>query len=417
VIRLVKEFDIPWAAWREPENIKLTFPDSWDVALCKMNGADAPELTLDEIRSALTNPIGTPKLSELAQGKEKVVIVVDDMTRTTPASKILPSLLEELEKANINKNQITILLALGAHKPMTRHDCILKLGREIVDTINIENHHPYENITNLGESKVGTPIEVNSTYVNSDLKISLGGVIPHPLAGFGGGAKIVLPGVCGINTLEANHSAGVRGIGAGIGRMTQLREDIEDIADKVGLDFSINVILTENGNIADITTGHYRDAHRKAMEIAKKNYSTDYPTNNQICFFNLYPEDSELNQAVKGFNFLLTAKRSILDKKGTIVLMSSSYEGRGFHSLVAETGSKLYANFGDYILWRALVKQRNVCVFSPNISKHDLYHLFPESTKLFSEWNVLIKHLSEIHGENPKAAVFPCSIQIGVHEG
>ena len=414
---MVKEFDVPWAAWREPETIKLTFPDNWDVSLCKMNGADAPELSQDDIRSALNNPIGTPKLSELAKGKEKVVIVVDDMTRTTPVSRIIPSVLEELEKASINKDQITILIALGAHKPMTRDDCILKLGKEIVDTINIENHHPYENLTNLGESALGTPIDVNTTYVNSDLKISLGGVIPHPLAGFGGGAKIVLPGVCGINTLEANHSAGVRGIGAGIARMTQLREDIEDIADKVGLDFSINVILSERGEIADITAGHYRDAHRKAMEIAEKNYSTSYTVNNNICFFNCFPEDSELNQATKGFNFLLTAKRTMLDKTGTIVLMTSSYEGRGFHSLLAETGSKLYANFGDGVLWRALVKKRNVCLYSPNISKYDLYHLFPETTKLFSSWEDLINHLSQIHGDAPKAAVFPCSIQIGETRG
>jgi hypothetical protein len=222
----------------------------------------------------------------------------------------------------------------------------------------------------------------------------------------------VLPGVCGIRTLEGNHSAGMRGIGAGIGRMTEIREDIEDTAEKVGLDFSINAILTEKGGISSMTTGHFRDAHRKAMEIAKENYNTKYPLDNQICFFNLYPEDSELNQAAKGFNFLMTASNKILDRKGTIVLMSSSYEGRGYHSLIAETGAKLYANFGDGILWRGFVKRRNVCFYSPNISKHDLNHFYPESTKLFNNWDNLIKHLNEVYKEPPKVAVFPCSIQL-----
>ena len=407
---MVKVFKVPWAAWREPEFLELTFPDSWDVSLCKMNGG--PELTDEEIKNAILNPIGTLKLSELAKGKENVVIVVDDMTRITPVSKIIPYVLEELEQANIAREKITILLAIGAHRPMNRHDCILKLGKNVVDTINIENHHPYENLTNLGESKFGTPIDVNTTYFKADLKISLGGVIPHPLAGFGGGAKIVLPGVCGIRTLEANHSAGMRGTGVGIGRMTGVREDIEEIAEKVGLDFSINVILDETGRVVGITSGHFKDAHRKAMEIASKAYSTNITLNNDICFFNLFPEDSELCQSIKGFNFLMTAPRKILGRKGTIVLMSSSYEGRGYHSLIAETGAKLYIHLGNSIIWKAFVNKRKVYYFSPNISESDLYHFFPKSVKLFDDWDKLIQELSSVHDESPKAAIFPCSIQL-----
>jgi nickel-dependent lactate racemase len=409
---MVKSFKIPWAAWRDPDFLEVSFPDSWDITNCRMNGADGPILTDDEIKQAILNPIGTPKISELAMGKETVVIVVDDMTRTTPVSKILPHVLEELAKANINIDHITILLALGAHKPMNRHDCILKLGKEVVDTINIENHHPYENLTHLGESEIGTPIDVNSTYVNADLKISIGGVIPHPLAGFGGGAKIVLPGVCGIRTLEANHEAGTRGIGAGIGIVTDIRRDIEDIADKVGLDFSINAILTESGEISAMTSGHFRDAHRKAMELALQNYGTKFPIQNQICFFNLFPEDSELNQSIKGFNFLITSPGSIIDRKGSIVLMSSSYEGKGYHSLMAETGAKLYKNYGEQILWKAYVRRKRVYFFSPNISERDLYHFYPKSVKLFSDWNKLIEELTKEHGDAPKAALFPCSIQL-----
>ena len=108
----MKKFKVPWAAWRDPEYLELNFPDSWDVNICRMNGADGPELIDSEIKEAILNPVGTPKLSEIAEGKENVVIVVDDMTRTTPVSKIIPFVFEELEKANITKDQITILLAL-----------------------------------------------------------------------------------------------------------------------------------------------------------------------------------------------------------------------------------------------------------------------------------------------------------------
>lgn len=401
---------VPWAAWRDPKYLEIDLPDRWDVSVCRMKGDS--EIGNAQIKESILNPIGTEKISKLGEGKEKIVIVVDDMTRTTPIYKIMPYVLEELENAHIDRSQITILLALGAHKPMNRQDCILKLGEDVVDTINIENHHPYENLVELGESEIGTPIHINKTYHEADLKISIGGVIPHPLAGFGGGAKIVLPGVCGIKTLEANHSAAMRGVGAGIGRMTGVREDIEEIADRVGLDFSVNVILTEEGDIGAITSGHFRDAHRKAMEIGSEFYKTEVTMDNDVAFFNLFPEDSELNQAIKGFNFLMTAPNKMLKRKGTIVLMSSSYEGRGYHSLIGETGAKLYSNLGDSIVWRGFVKRRNVLFYSPNISKHDLYHFFPESVKLFDDLVPLFNELEEMHSNDLKAAIFPCSIQL-----
>ena len=130
---MVKSYKIPWAVWREPEFLELTFPKLWDVKLCNMNGAGVSELSGDEIKDSILNPIGTSKISELAVGKKNVVIVVDDMTRPTQISKILPYVLDELKIANIKRNQITILLAIGAHKPMNRQDCILKLGIDVVN--------------------------------------------------------------------------------------------------------------------------------------------------------------------------------------------------------------------------------------------------------------------------------------------
>jgi nickel-dependent lactate racemase len=409
---MVQEIRIPWAAWREPTHLKLEFPDTWEVNVCKMNGADVPELDEELIRNAILHPIGTERLSVLARGKEKVAIVVDDMTRTTQVSKILPFIFEELTEAGIHDDNIIILLAVGAHRPMNKHDQVLKLGEHIANHYCIENHHPYENLVNLGVSKMGTPIDVNKTYHESDLKIAVGGVIPHPLAGFGGGAKIVLPGVCGIRTLEANHSAGMRGEGAGLGRMTEIRKDIEDIADRVGLDFSVNVVMNEIGDIAGVFSGHFRDAHRQTMEVAKERYSTKLTLNNQILFMNAFPEDSELNQCLKCLNLLMISPTALLDKKGSMVFLSSSYEGRGYHSLIAETGAKLFSNFGDMVIWRAFVKKRNVFFYSPNISERDLYHFFPKSVKLCKKWDELITELEKFHGKSPKAAIIPTSIQL-----
>jgi len=404
-------FRIPWAVWREPGYFELDFPDSWDISIFNMEGAKNSEISEGEIKNAILNPIGSLKLAELAKGKKNVVIVSDDMTRPTPNYKILPFVLEELKKANIKEHQITILLAIGAHRPMTRQDCILKLGEEIVNKFRIENHHPYENLEYLGESSKGTPIYVNKTYVEADLKIAVGGVIPHSLAGFGGGAKIVLPGVCGIDTLEANH----RGLSGGIGIITEARQDIEDIAERVGLDFSINVILTDKGKIAGIFAGHFKKAHRKAIEYGKHVYSTKITQNNQICFFNSWPEDSELDQAqYKAFNFLMTAPQTIIEPNGAIVAMTSSYEGRGYHSLVGETGARLHRNIGETRFWNHFIQKRKVYLFSPNVNEIDKNHFFPESVILFNNWSELIQELKREFGETPRVAIVPTSIQIAV---
>ncbi|TXT57269.1 MAG: hypothetical protein BAJALOKI2v1_500022 [Promethearchaeota archaeon] len=161
-----------------------------------------------------------------------------------------------------------------------------------------------------------------------------------------------------------------------------------------------------------MTSGDFKDAHRRAMELAEEHYKTELSLENQICFFNCFPEDSELNQSIKGLNLLMIAPNKFLDRKGDIVLMTSSYEGRGYHSLTSETGSRLFMNLGDSIVWRAFVKRRNLYVFSPNISKSDLYHLFPKSVQLFKNWENLINHLSEKRGQSPKAAIVPTSIQL-----
>ncbi|MHA1263917.1 MAG: nickel-dependent lactate racemase [Candidatus Helarchaeota archaeon] len=401
---------IPWGAWSDSLDYTLTFPDSWIVELYPIRNAE--DISQDQLRTSLLTPIGTKTISELAKGKDNAVIVIDDMTRLTPSGRIVPLVIKELEKAGISKEAITIIVALGAHRPLTRNDLIKKLGEPIVNSMNIQNHHPYENLVDLGKTANGTPVHVNKTYYQAALKIAISGVIPHPLAGYGGGAKIILPGICGIETLEANHRLGMER-GSGLGYVTKAREDIEETAKMVGLDFSINVILTMRGGIAGVFAGDYIDAHRKAIALGNQVYATQVPPRGvDIGIFNLYPEDTELNQALKGFNFILASK-NFLKRDATIVLTSACTEGRGYHSLLAETGAKLFTNWGDHIVFKAVIsRKRRFAFFSPNLNRADIEHLYPKSTLFSSQWEILLKKLVEIHGDTARVAVFPCSLQI-----
>ena len=408
---MVQTFRIPWAAWYGDEDLALEFPDTWDVKLYNMR--NAPEISREEIESAINNPIGTPTLKEIAQGKQNAVIVVEDISRPTYMEEILNIILSQLNTVGLSDEKITILFALGSHRPLDRRDSIKKLGLSIVDRINIENHHPYENLVYIGESQKGTPIYLNKTYHDADLKIAVGTVVPHPLAGFGGGAKIILPGISGIETLFANHVAGVKGSSGGIGFVTELRKDIEDVCKRVGLDFSVNIVATMRRGIAGIFTGSFIDAHRKAMELAKDVYSTELPsdTDLDIGFFNLYPEDTELCQAIKGLNFIFSSK-NFLKKNSAVIFLTAASEGRGYHSLQGETGAKLYQNWGDSIIFKGFLKRKKFGIYSPNLNKQDVLHLYPEKTIFRKNFIDMISILEEIYGKSPKAGIFPCSIQL-----
>ncbi|MFX1315371.1 MAG: lactate racemase domain-containing protein [Promethearchaeota archaeon] len=408
---MVQIFKIPWAAWYGDKELTLEFPDSWQLELFKMN--DAPEISRKEIETAINNPIGSATLKQIAKGKQNAVIVVEDISRPSSLETVLNIILDQLNEVGIGDEQITIIYALGSHRPLDRRDSIKKVGLSIVERVNIENHHPYENLIYMGESNVGTPIYLNKTYNSADVKIAVGTVIPHPLAGFGGGAKIILPGICGIQTLEANHKAGVRGVGVGIGRITELRKDIEDVCKNVGLHYSVNIVSTMNRGIAGVFTGHFIEAHRKAIEFAKKVYSTQMPVNSDldIGFFNLYPEDTELSQAIKGFNFLFSTQ-GLIRKNGAIIFLTAASEGRGFHSLQAETGAKLYKNWGEILWFKTFIETKNFGIFSPNVNKTDVLHFYPSKTKFWKNFREMVDTLEEIYGKSPKVGIFPCSIQL-----
>ena len=126
---MVSGIKIPWAAWYGDEDFTLEFPDSWDVKVFNMK--NAKEISPKDIEVALNNPIGTSQLIELAKGKQNAIIVVEDISRPTPMEDILKIIIKQLNSAGIEDEKISILSALGAHRPMHRQDFIKKVGLSI----------------------------------------------------------------------------------------------------------------------------------------------------------------------------------------------------------------------------------------------------------------------------------------------
>jgi nickel-dependent lactate racemase len=339
---------------------------------------------------------------------------VDDISRPTPAYKILPFVIDELKGAGISEKDIRIIMSLGAHRPMMRDDLIKKLGEKTWNSVEIHNHHPYENLEHLGTSTRGTPIYINKLFMDADVRIGIGCIVPHAYAGFGGGGKIVLPGIAGMETLEANHQPATKGLKGGLGMVdgNEVREDIDEIAQKAGLHFIVNAVINSQRGLVGLFSGDVIKAHREGVKLARRVYRTEVPSDLDVGILNAYPKDTELFQASLALDLYLSAKNSIVKKEGVIVITSASPEGEGFHSLEGYQ-MRLYGYHDQFPSIRKAVGDRTLCIFSPNVTSHEVSKYYSPSVLHFKEWEELIAYLKKRFSRRCKIGIFPCaSVQL-----
>jgi nickel-dependent lactate racemase len=289
---------------------------------------------------------------------------------------------------------------------------VKKIGRYAADRLDVYNNYPYQNLSRFGYSNAGTPIKLCRYFGEADLKISIGGITPHGGPGFGGGAKTVFPGVASFETVSSMHKPGR--LKGGLLKVdgNDLRSDIEDMANKVGLDFIINTVTNSQRQIAGIFTGHYIHAHRAGVTFAKKVFATDLPAEPvDIAICNAYPKDTDFLQAglaltILNSEQLHTGPKCVVKENGVIVIITASPEGRGHHALYGP--GMIYGRRS--LKWREdpwLWKGRRIIHFSPNISPRDA-----RNALTYGKWSEVISYLEREY-TNPTVAVFPCgSIQL-----
>lgn len=396
----MKSVSIPWGSWRGNKGFLLTFPKNWKVIMAPM--ADAPDVGQAEIRKAFTNPIGQETIRRLAEGKKTAVIAVDDLTRPTQAYRFLPFIVEELNKGGIRDENIKIVLAIGCHRPLMKTDQEKKLGKKMANRFPVYNHHSYENLVNVGTTSRGTPVQINRYFVEADVKVGVGFITPHPTAGFGGGGKIVIPGLGSMETIEKNHTpafmgkVGSTGFAQGYDLNTnELRLDMEEGARMAGLNVIVNSVGTSDGKTAGVFVGDLVQAHRAAVEMARKVYLTEAPTDMDIGIFNAFPEDTELVQAQKALNVWTgNIGRRLVREGGKVVVATASSDGLGFHSL-ADRGMRLYRKVDHRKTIGQIFQGRKVIVLSPNCSRADLLERYPENVLICNTWKDVLEGLKD----------------------
>ncbi|HIW58586.1 MAG: nickel-dependent lactate racemase [Clostridiales bacterium] len=312
----------------------LHLEDDLDVEVLASSIESMPksDKTEDEIvLEAMENPIGSPKLSELSRGKEKVVIICSDHTRPVPSRHIIPFMLKEIREGNPDA-KITLLIATGFHRATTREELIGKFGEEIVDREHIVVHdsQDMDAMVNMGVLPSGAPLLINKVAAEADLLVSEGFIETHFFAGFSGGRKSVLPGVSSKVTVLGNHCS--KFIHSpysrtGILENNPIHKDMVAASQMAGQRYIVNVIIDGDKKVVHAVAGDAIKAHEAGCAFLE-NYCQVTPQRRADIAISTnggYPLDQNMYQSVKG----MTAAEAAAKEDGILIMVSNCGDGHG----------------------------------------------------------------------------------------
>lgn len=413
---------VPSRAWYGDEERALALPAGWNVHTCAPN--DAPPLSQAQIAAAFDNPIGTPRIRQAAKGRASAAVIVDDLGRPTPAAEMLPFVLEELAAAGVPKAETAIVVGGGSHRPLTDEEIVKKVGADVAAEYSVSSHDFMAgDLVGYGSLDDGTPVYINRIVAEAEFKICVGGIYPHGAVGFGGGSKLIVPGVAGFATMFHFHSfSASRGQG-NIERQGDVRDhrDVsEDVARRIGLDLVVNCVITSRRKIAGLFVGDFVQAQRTGARFAQRTYSTHIPESLRqeadLLICNAYPLDADPIQGVKSL-----WARSLFTKNPYAVVLNPASDGIFYHGLHQRLP------WPQYLMRKAeaeAVADADAVVGGPEnlivVSEHFLASEFPirhGDGVLFRRWEPAIEQLAEKLPTDATVAVFPsAAVQILARE-
>lgn len=335
------------------------------------------------ISEALSNPIMSKPLSVLAKKKTSACILASDITRPCPSYKFLPSLIGELVSGGMDLSSIKVILGLGIHRGHTDEEKKRLVGKNIFGSIKVIDSDS-SRARLIGKTSRGTPVEVFEEALGNDILIATGNIEYHYFAGYSGGAKAVMPGVCTRNSIQANHSMMLDDRAASA-KVTgnPVREDIDEAGKMAGIDFIFNVILDDNKNIIKAVAGKDDEAWLEGVRHYEERYMREVESIADIVIASPggYPKDINLYQSQKALENI----KDIAGPGGTIILIASCSEGFGedvFESWMA--GARDYQKISSRLLESFVLGGHKAVAVSKVITEKEVY-LYSEFGKTETE--------------------------------
>jgi nickel-dependent lactate racemase len=291
--------------------------------------AGAPDAKA-EIERALKEPLGSKRLSEIAQPEHKIAIVVDDFTRSTPSHIMLLPVLAELNAVGVKDENVTVIFGCGTHRAVKPDEAARLLGEEALKRVKTISHNcKAEDLVHVGKTQThGNTVYLNRVFAEADVKVLLGDVCFHYYAGYGGGRKSVLPAVSGEETIKYNHAMLLQA-SAHTGTLAgnPVHEDMTEAARLAKVDFILNVVTNSKGEIVKAFAGDLEQAFNEAVKLVDEMYRIPVDNRADIVVVSPggYPADIELYQAYKALDNAL----EVVKRNGVIILVAECTEGHG----------------------------------------------------------------------------------------
>ena len=312
--------------------LAVHLPDGFRYRVLEARSARPLPDCRSSLESALDSPIGSLPLAELARGKRTAAISICDITRPAPNRLTVPPLLRRLEEAGIRRENVTILIATGLHRPATAAEIREICGDEIAAAYRIVNHDARDLASHrhLGSTRSGTPVYIDERFVAADLHLTFGFIEPHLMLGYSGGRKLIAPGLAAQETIKLLHSPKfMRDARAVEGSIDDnpLHRELLEIARLARHDFLVDVALARDRSIAGIFAGDPERAHRAGADFVSNVLleTLEEPVDAAITTSAGYPLDLTFYQCIKG----VTAASHIVKQGGQILLAAACQEGAG----------------------------------------------------------------------------------------
>jgi nickel-dependent lactate racemase len=314
-------------------HLTVHFPDELAVTLVRKQSMPHLEDPALKLREAFQSPSSCAPLQQLARTRKRVCILICDITRPVPHAVLLPPLIAELMAGGIAKENILILIATGLHRPNEGDELREVIGSDaILRSVPIANHFARDRgaHADLGRTASGIPILIDRRFTEADLRITVGLVEPHFMAGYSGGRKLVVPGVAHCDTIFRLHAGGImdhpRAANCVIDGNPVHREQL-DMLRAVGEIFALNVVIDEQRRIGLVNFGEVKASHAEAVAFMRDHAEVSLPRRFKTVVTSAagYPLDKTFYQSIKG----MVGVMDILEPGGTIVIASECSEGMG----------------------------------------------------------------------------------------
>lgn len=371
----------------EGASLELELPRRWKVAAeVRPSPGESAKDVQAALREALAHPVGCDPLDSL--GGKRIVIAVDDVSRPTPIHRYFAALVDHLVDKGARREDLLIVTALGIHRPMTQQEVENKLGRDAIEGIRWVNHDARDpsQLVDLGRTSRGTDVSLNKHLTEADLVLCVGAIEPHLLLGFGGGLKMIVPGLAAEHTIAQNHMQGVTAdrynfVGASV---SEMRLDLEEAAQKIGKPyFVVNAIMNDRLEVCRFVCGDPIEAHREGVTTVKAMHAKPVSRRADVAVVASSPMNADLRQGMKCIgnieqsvreNGLVLAFLDCDNGIGDLTVPPKALPMRVLRSVLRVLGRNRVLWFIDKVKRDAGVEERFLAHFSMQVvRKNEIY--------------------------------------------